>query len=177
MAYLTSAQLKQYQTLTQNVRLAESHRATKAMADSTGVTVFLSHSHHDKDHVEAACLLLETLGATIYVDWQDGEMPAITSADTATKLKFKIRECDRLVLLASERSLTSKWVPWELGYAEGKKGIPQMAVLPFVASQTWEGSEYIGLYPTIELTANGSLAVFPAGDNKGTPLAQWLLRS
>lgn len=101
MAFFTSAQLKSYEREDRLIRLAESHRVNKSLA---GVKVFLSHSHQDIDHVKAAKHLLEAHGASIYVDWEDGEMPPTTSPATATKLKGKIRECSRFVLLASERS-------------------------------------------------------------------------
>lgn len=171
MAFFTSSQLKNYEREERLVRLAESHRATKSLA---GVKVFLSHSHQDVDHVRAARQLLEAFGASIYVDWEDGEMPAVTSATTATRLKTRIRECNRFVLLASERSKASLWVPWELGYADSEKTVNRIAILPFMAAtSTWTGTEYVGLYPTIQLATAGP-SVVPAGAASGPGLASWL---
>jgi len=171
MAYFTSAQLKTYEREERLVRLAESHRVTKALA---GVKVFLSHSHQDVDHVKAARQLLEANGASIYVDWEDGEMPATTSTATATRLKARIRECGRFVLLASERSKSSLWVPWELGYADSEKSVSRIAILPFIAATTaWAGTEYVGLYPTIQFGAAAPVVV-AAGATVGTSLSAWL---
>jgi len=43
----------------------------------------------------------------------------------------------------------SKWMPWECGYFDGKKG--RSAILPVTTSGTnmFEGQEYLGLYPYI----------------------------
>lgn len=173
MAFFTSSQLKSYEREERLVRLAESHRTTKSLA---GVKVFLSHSHQDVDHVKAARQLLEAHGASIYVDWEDGEMPSTTSSTTASRLKARIRECSRFVLLASERSKSSLWVPWELGYADSEKGMERIAILPFLAGTvTWSGTEYVGLYPTLQLSASSPVVV-PAGSTAGSPLTTWLGR-
>lgn len=171
MAFFTSSQLKSYEREERLVRLAESHRVTKSLA---GVKVFLSHSHHDVDHVKAARQLLEAFGASIYVDWEDGEMPSTTSTETAARLKSRIRECNRFVLLASERSKASLWVPWELGFADSEKSVNRIAILPFLAgTTTWSGTEYVGLYPTIQVAPAGPMVV-PAGATVGTGLGSWL---
>jgi hypothetical protein len=146
---------------------------TRALASSVGTVVYLAHSQEDKDHVDAARRLLEFFGARIFVDWQDGEMPQTTSFETARKVRDRIVECKRFVLLSSERSTCSHWGPWELGYAEGKKGFQSVAVLPFIQSGTiWKGAPYAGLYATIEMGADGGAFV----NKQGTPmpLSGWL---
>ena len=38
-------------------------------------SVFLSHSHQDKDLVQPAIIFLKSQGIQVYVDWMDGEFP------------------------------------------------------------------------------------------------------
>ncbi|MCF0072223.1 toll/interleukin-1 receptor domain-containing protein [Dyadobacter sp. CY261] len=115
-------------------------------------TIFLSHSHIDKDLVEKVALFLLDKGASIYVDWQDSSMPIVTSAKTADNIKSRIRSCDEFVVLASNNALESKWVPWELGFADASKGVSKVYIFPVADNDgTWKGSEYFDLYQKIEL--------------------------
>ena len=134
-------------------------------------TIFLSHSHQDADMIVAAINFLLTLGASVYVDWLDSSMPKTTSGETATKIKAKIVECDRFVVLLSENSRDSKWVPWELGFADGVKEIQHIAIFPIRRNQytydsAFQGLEYMTLYPviqegTLKLTNETVPSVFP----------------
>ena len=83
--------------------------------------IFLSHSHKDRDIIEDALAFLLAWGQYVYVDWLDEAMPLSTSAETADKIKIKIKTLDKFIVLLTENSKESKWVPWELGYADGVK--------------------------------------------------------
>lgn len=125
-------------------------------------TVFLSHSHEDAPYVKDAIKFLLTLGIHVYVDWLDGDMPKITSAETASKIQKKIIQCDKFIVLLTENSRDSKWVPWELGYADGKKDIDDIAILPVrISSNTnnsiFDGLEYMKLYEVISLNKDDFL--------------------
>jgi hypothetical protein len=96
---LTRAELFEYGKGTQKGYRAESYRAASRAAASA--TVFLSHSHEDRELVEPATNFLASLGVIVYVDWQDPLMPAITSADTARRIREMIRENKRFLLLAT----------------------------------------------------------------------------
>lgn len=140
-------------------------------------TVFLSHSHDDKALVEPVRKLLAGQGVILYVDWNDPDMPAVTSPETARKIKERIGSADKFVMLASNRSLKSRWVPWELGIGDVKKGVSNVTVFPVTPDYgTWEGSEYIGIYSRVEQADSGELAVFEPGQNKGVTLKAWLER-
>lgn len=132
-------------------------------------TVFLSHSHKDADIIEKVIAFLLSMGIYVYVDWLDPAMPEVTSAETASKIKTKILECERFIVLLTENSKESKWVPWELGFADGKKPIENIAILPIKRSSntpdsTFKGLEYFGLYPVIsigDLNGKSVPAIFP----------------
>lgn len=116
------------------------------------VTVFLSHKHDEVEELDGAISLLKSMGVHVYVDWQDEEMPKNTNGVTARRIKSKIRENEKFILLATEGAITSKWCNWELGFGDSQKYIKHIAVFPLRNSlQThYSGSEYLAIYPAIE---------------------------
>lgn len=143
-------------------------------------TVFLSHSHKDADIVKDVMAFLLSIDIYVYVDWLDPTMPSVTSAETAEKIKGKIVDCERFIVLLTENSKESKWVPWELGFADGKKPIENIAILPikknrYTQDSSFNGLEYMKLYPIISIgNANSrtSPAIFPPSRLKGS--GKWL---
>jgi hypothetical protein len=147
--------------------------------------VFLSHSHKDSDLVMDVMAFLLSVGMFVYVDWLDSEMPHITSHETASRIKVKIKQCDRLIVLLTENSKDSKWVPWELGYADGVKSIEKIAILPIkrnvaTLDSHFIGLEYMKLYPIISvgtLNSRSVPSIFPPKElgDKGRLLNEgWL---
>ena len=140
-------------------------------------TIFLSHSHDDADLVEPVRRLLAGQRVVLYVDWKDPAMPKVTSPETARIIKLRISAADKFVMLGSNRSLRSRWVPWELGIGDIEKTFANVAVLPVTPDHgTWEGSEYVEIYSRIEQADSGQLAVFKPGQKKGILLKDWLKR-
>ena len=147
-------------------------------------TVFLSHSHQDNDIVGSVIEFLLTIGVYVYVDWLDPTMPQITSAETASKIKERINQCERFVVLLTENSKESKWVPWELGFADAKKendkiGIFPVKRSPYTNDSEFSGLEYMQLYRRIELgtivaTGKAAPCVFAPHATQGPTLDQWL---
>lgn len=148
--FVTRAQLRHFAS---ELQLEESaalrHRAS---AQPSSGSTFLSHSSKDYDLVIGATRVLENHGARVYVDEIDPEMPPYTSEQTAQVLKSRIRQTSRFVLLTSENSKTSRWVPWELGIADGYKGLKHIALFPSADAPndtSWASWEYLGLYQRI----------------------------
>lgn len=175
MRYLSRSELQRYgysSALIERARLTR--RASAATADTT---VFLSHSHLDHDLIEPTINLLAGVGVNVYVDWKDLTLPAEVSSQTAHRLREKLREAGHFLLLATENALRSRWVPWELGCADGVKRTTEIAVLPVQENQrTWPGNEYVGLYASIRPDSAGALHVYPPGSASGISLADWLRR-
>lgn len=120
-------------------------------------------------------MLLANENVDVYVDWKDTEMPRQTSPETAMRLKLRIAECRKFMILATNKALDSKWVPWEIGVADSKNGMGNVAVIPVDDSGvTWKGSEYVGIYSRVEQSITGRLAVLEPGRQNGIPLSQWL---
>lgn len=115
------------------------------------VTIFLSHSHDDQEVVQKAIVFFRKLGIRIYVDWMDSDMPAITSGTTAEKIKEKIRQNQKFILMATNNAVNSKWCNWELGLGDAAKYINDISLFPLADnSGLWHGNEYLQIYPRIE---------------------------
>jgi hypothetical protein len=128
--------------------------SVRKKASETGLTgaTFLSHSSKDQELVVGAIRVLRGHGATVYIDEIDPEMPPYTGEETANLLKKRISQTKRFVLLASPNSKESRWVPWELGIADGDKGLGKIALFPATdrpQNHAWASWEYLGLYRRI----------------------------
>lgn len=140
--------------------------------------VFLSHSTRDADIVLGVKLLLEELGKTVYVDWiEDSELDRTkVTPETAAVLRERMKSCASLIFIATENSSTSKWTPWELGYFDGFK---QGGVAIFPVLEDWnssfEGQEYLGLYPVVEKSnAFGTAEVSTQGSFRNRNLSDFI---
>ncbi|MBN8816529.1 MAG: toll/interleukin-1 receptor domain-containing protein [Sphingomonas sp.] len=176
--YVTREELRGFAA---NMPISEQASLRKSMASrSLAGSTFLSHSSKDEDLVIGATKVLENHGATVYVDEIDPAMPPYTSEKTANLLKRRIAQTQRFVLLASPNSKESKWVPWELGIADGEKGLERIALFPASdSSDGWANWEYLGLYRRIawgkmEGKADYLWMVLDEKRNEAVPLRAWL---
>ncbi|HYG53110.1 MAG TPA: toll/interleukin-1 receptor domain-containing protein [Flavobacteriales bacterium] len=152
----------------------KSYRSTKT------TSVFLSHAHTDKDIVQQAVTFFSTLGISIYVDWMDETMPDKPNGDTAKRIKDRIQANDKFILLATNAAVASKWCNWELGIGDlNKFDKGKLAVLPLADnSGTWQGNEYLRLYPRIEYGSTNSSDLWVWHPDRFLPeyLRTWLMK-
>jgi len=117
--------------------------------------IFLSHSYRDAVRVRALKGLIEELGYSVYVDWvEDDELNRQgVDAATAARLRQRIHMSRCLLVHVTPNTSVSRWVPWELGFADGAG--KQVGILPTperdVKTDRYEGEEYLKLYPYIDL--------------------------
>lgn len=180
--YATKAQLR---TLAREIPLVEQQRLRKSTAsftESSASTTFLSHSSKDEDLVVGVSSILTKHGTIVYIDSVDPAMPPYTTAKTAETLKTRIAQTSKFILLATSNSKDSKWVPWELGVADGKKGLTNIALFPSIEDandKSWTSWEYLGLYRRIMYGKHESYPqeiwmVLDEKTNTGTELSKWL---
>lgn len=119
--------------------------------------VFLSHATDDKEMMQLSKAHFERLGKTVYV--AELEDPIDNNADEKITKEFvktlqnamAISDSFCYVLSAGERKST--WMPWELGYFDGKYGDEKsIQVLSIINTSPTEenkyfGHEYLKLYP------------------------------
>jgi len=146
---------------------------------SRGITVFLSHKHDEMAVLENVICMLKSLGISVYVDWLDEGMPKDTCGETARRIKQKIKECKKFILLATEGAIASKWCNWELGYGDAQKYLDNIAIMPITERrrETFSGSEYLQIYPVIksdyEYIVTGCYVEY---EGKRISLVDWLKR-
>lgn len=143
---------------------------------------FLSHSSKDADVILPIIKILEDHGSSVYIDKKDQSLPPYTNKETASILRTRIGQSKKFVLLASENSKDSKWVPWELGLADGRKADGNIAIFPVLErahDTAWLSWEYLGLYDRIvrgqfKDTTKDVWMVLDVKKNTGTELSKWL---
>jgi hypothetical protein len=176
MAFITREQITRYErgftVANEYVELAQK-KATASNAVLADTTIFLSHSHKDKDLIEPALAFLRSHGVRVYVDWMDEGMPDVVSGVTAKKIKGKIREQKKFMVLVTENSKDSRWVPWELGFADPVKGMEHIAILPISEHGTFVQNEYMKIYPKIQ-RVNDIWWVWTDDPTSLTQLPMWL---
>jgi class 3 adenylate cyclase len=89
-------------------------RSLKGQEDRAKVRVFISHSSDDKAEVER--LIVEPLKAAGVDIWYDSESIRLLD-NWVDALGSGLRECQRVVIVVSERSIKSRWVHEEVSLA------------------------------------------------------------
>ena len=116
--------------------------------------VFLCHSYLDRDEVEGLYIVLTRLGLKVYVDWIiDPHLDRNNvTKETAELVRQRLHSSKTLLLALSANANLSKWVPWELGYVDGRTR--QCGLIPVSKDNSNKASftrtEYLLLYPYIE---------------------------
>ncbi len=180
MAILTKERLTNVTEITLGSRLFrqtlfEAKQETKINSE---VTVFLSHSHDDLNNgdLDKIIVLLRRTGVNVYIDSKDASLPPFTNANTAKKIKEQIKLNRKFILVATNRAIDSKWCNWELGFGDAHKYIEHIALIPLADNaSTWNGSEYLKIYPRIEessITPNSFNVYYP--DGSIISLLNWL---
>ena len=131
--------------------------AREVLRKSTGLLgpfdIFLSHSFHDAELILGVRAILQRAGKRVYVDWiDDPELDRTkVSRATASRLRERMNQCSSLIYAATKASSSSKWMPWDLGYFDGRKSAESVAIMPLVSYPGESlGQEYLDLYPTLE---------------------------
>jgi hypothetical protein len=155
MGLYTSSYLKdKYRNVTglEQTRLF-SKSINEAKTASPLFDIFLCHSFLDKEVVGGFYIELTQLGYTVYVDWiVDPDLDrANVTKESANRVRNRLKGSKSLLLATSENAAVSKWMPWELGFADGRTG--NCAIVPVsptaTSSNSYKGAEYLSLYPYI----------------------------
>jgi hypothetical protein len=130
--------------------------ASKSVELRETFDIFLSHRYLDVHSILGIKWILEAFGFSVFVDWvENPELDrASVTKETATYLREAMNRSKSLLYAISENSSASRWMPWELGYGDAKHG--RVAIIPVTdyvnSSESFEGQEYLSLYPYITLT-------------------------
>lgn len=158
MSFFSERQLRGYDTYQFN---ESADRALRKSASLTRNTIFLSFSHKDEQLARGMKNYLSQLGMDLYIDVLDSDMTTHTDRDTALRIKSKIQELRYFFLLVTNNSVNSRWVPWELGIADGHKEYNKILVIPVADDYgQFKGNEYLQVYRRLVFADNGKPAVF-----------------
>lgn len=133
---------------------------SKALASDARFDIFLSHSYSDAEVISLIYQSLTAFGFSVFVDWIEADHldRLNVTRETADTLRQAISRCDCLLYAETPNARESKWMPWELGYADALHERVAVMPIPEEESSTEEyvGREYLGLYPYV--TINRRLA-------------------
>lgn len=139
-------------------------------------TAFLSYASCDDEFTSTTLQILTEHGATVYIDKGDPRLPEQPSTYTGHILREMIRICSRFVLQVTPTSSGSRWIPWELGLADGIRKPTNVALFPIAREsfqKHWTTQEYLGLYPRIGLIGSTWIVEDPEGKQQRS-LKSWL---
>lgn len=115
--------------------------------------VFLSHRFSDAALVEELNEYIEqTLHYEAYVDWKDSREDLDrehVSRDTAEYLRRIMRHAASLIFVVGPEAAGSKWMPWELGFFDGRQSARRIAIYLPDGVALPEKQEYLGIYPVL----------------------------
>jgi hypothetical protein len=95
-------------------------------------------------------------------------------------LRKAIRACRRLVVVVTENTQTSRWIPWEMGIADVEFGEARVALLPIkpnsYSAEDWSEQAYFNLYARIEpgTTAPSPSWLVRTSQGKWISLVEWI---
>ncbi len=183
MRYFNSNDVREYNSniKTASVKVLLEEASFSRKPSNHRCDVFLSHSSKDINDLPAVINFLEHFDVKVYVDKDDYELPKKTTAETGQRIKRRIAECKKFIVLVSNNSKDSKWIPWELGIGDEKKRVENIALLPKVddAQAGWPEQEYMGLYPRIiygrlEGYSSQVWMVYDHHEETAIKLSEWL---
>lgn len=127
-------------------------------------------------------LILENHGATVYLDKFDPTLSEKSPKEIATALRARISSSKKFMVFASDHIKESKWVPWELGLADGCKRSGNVAIFPApekAFEYRWTEQEYLGIYDrvvwgTFKGNDKPEWMVWNHVSNEAMPLREWI---
>ena len=183
MALITRKDLRN-RAIENSITKAIAESSFEKLAKAQGAVekqIFLSHAFLDADEILILKDDIEKLsGCNVYVDWLDDtdlDRSDVT-IETANRIRSRMRGAECLLFAFSENSGGSRWMPWELGFFDGYKG--KVAVVPIadVSKSSFNGVEYLSLYPYVDkaTTKGGALKLWVQGPGieKAIALESWI---
>jgi len=88
------------------------------------VDVFISHKMEDAEKARRLKRRIESFGLTCWIDADDGEMGQlpVDYKVLTDRIREHLRTCRCLIFAFSAKSRESRWMPWELGFFDGRWG-------------------------------------------------------
>ena len=153
MALLTETTVRARAARMTTLRKSAYDILTETASATATFDVFLSHSSNEPEEILLGIRgFLEDAGLSVYVDrYTDPQlMPEEVTPETADTLRSRLRASRSLLYVHSRHSKLSRWMPWELGFMDGASRRIGIAPVVQTTQKTFEGEEYLGLYPYLD---------------------------
>lgn len=113
--------------------------------------IFLSYRSVDYSHCEDLKNLFEGLNYKVYWDRDDPVLKdKPVTKETAAHLRSRMRCCRALVFAVSSHFDESLWMPWELGFFDGRTGLVFVYPLDEGIVERKPRPQYLDFYPWID---------------------------
>ena len=101
------------------------------------VDVFISHKLEDLPRAKELKALIKSWNFTCYVDEDDAALQKLRDpAEMSARIRDNLRTCRCFIYAFSSKSAQSKWMPWELGFFDGRWGQRQIGLFDL---DVWTG--------------------------------------
>lgn len=114
--------------------------------------IFLSYRSVDHCQCKPLKTRLEELDFRVYWDRDDPVLKdKPVTKETAEHLRNRMRRCRALVFAVSSHAGESRWMPWELGFFDGRTGRVFVYPLDEGVLEHNTGQQYLDFYPLIDV--------------------------
>ncbi|TPN86712.1 TIR domain-containing protein [Aquimarina algicola] len=110
--------------------IEESLQLFKEETKNLKIPVFIVYQKGEEELLECAVNFLKCFEILVYANWVDEDIPENSDDITQQHIQQKLQECQKLVFVATEDALQSKWLNWILRYTKTQKNIADIAILP-----------------------------------------------
>lgn len=112
--------------------------------------VFVSHKREDTGVAKKLVRRIRKFGYSCYADYEDPFLLDDEDRDperVSHRIRTNLRGCTALIFIHSGQAIESKWMPWELGFFDGRWGMASVAIYD-VAHQKLP-PEYASIYTEV----------------------------
>lgn len=159
MALLSESQLRNLSRTQRSQARDSADALSKSLMKASSLSsfdIFLSHSHLDRELIDGAIRFLDGLGYSVYVDSQIDPAPENITKSAAEQVRKRLAQSKALFFATTDGAKHSRWMPWELGYMDGRNG--KCAILPITSHESdgnsYDGREDLGVYPYVTSSRN-----------------------
>ena len=131
------------------VDLSESERRVSAKSAVPAKRIFVSHYNEDSASARQIASWIRDFGMNAFLDADDQDLPQEDDVEMANYIKGVINESHGLVVVTSNRTINSWWVPYEIGVADQK----DLVLATYILDRTALPS-YLRKWPMLSDKAN-----------------------
>lgn len=150
------------------VTLSESERRVSAKSTVPAKRVFVSHYNEDSASAQQIASWIRDFGMTAFLDIDDLNLPKKDDVAMADYIKDVINASHGLVVVTSNKTVNSWWVPYEIGVADQRDLVLATYILDKVNLPS-----YLGKWPMLSNKENVECWCEALGRRSNEPLVSF----